>query len=44
MELINEVYRQRDAVPASHRCGSRSATAGSLMFPFAPISGAEVEG
>jgi leucyl-tRNA synthetase len=41
MELVNEVYRQRDSVPASH-VRFAIATAGSLIFPFAPHLGAEV--
>jgi leucyl-tRNA synthetase len=41
MELVNEIYRQRDSVPAEH---VRFAVeiAGSLIFPFAPHLGAEV--
>jgi leucyl-tRNA synthetase len=41
MELVNEVYRQRDSVPASH-VRFAIATAGSLIFPFAPHLAAEV--
>ncbi|MGH2848232.1 MAG: leucine--tRNA ligase [Thermoleophilaceae bacterium] len=41
MELVNEVYRQRDSAPASH-VRFAVATAGSLIFPFAPHLGAEV--
>jgi leucyl-tRNA synthetase len=41
MELVNEVYRQRDSVPASH-VRFAVATAGSLIFPFAPHLAAEV--
>jgi leucyl-tRNA synthetase len=41
MELVNEVYRQRDSAPASH-VRFAIATAGSLIFPFAPHLGAEV--
>jgi leucyl-tRNA synthetase len=41
MELVNEVYRQRDSVPGSH-VRFAIATAGSLIFPFAPHLGAEV--
>jgi leucyl-tRNA synthetase len=41
MELVNEVYRQRDSVPASH-VRFAIATAGSLIFPFAPHLGSEV--
>jgi leucyl-tRNA synthetase len=41
MELVNEVYRQRDSAPASH-VRFAIATAGSLIFPFAPHLGSEV--
>jgi leucyl-tRNA synthetase len=41
MELVNEVYRQRDSAPAS-QVRFAIATAGSLIFPFAPHLGAEV--
>jgi leucyl-tRNA synthetase len=41
MELVNEVYRQHDSAPASH-VRFAIATAGSLIFPFAPHLGAEV--
>jgi leucyl-tRNA synthetase len=41
MELVNEIYRQRASVPASH-VRFAIATAGSLIFPFAPHLGAEV--
>jgi leucyl-tRNA synthetase len=41
MELVNEIYRQRDSVPAEH-VRFAVATAGSLIFPFAPHLGAEV--
>jgi leucyl-tRNA synthetase len=41
MELVNEIYRQRDAVPTEHERFA-VATAGSLIFPFAPHLGAEV--
>ena len=41
MELVNEVYRQRDSAPASH-VSFAIATAGSLIFPFAPHLGSEV--
>ena len=37
MELVNEVYRQRESVPAADVCFA-IATAGSLIFPFAPTS------
>jgi leucyl-tRNA synthetase len=41
MELTNEIYRQREsAPPADVRCAI--ATAGSLIFPFAPHLGSEV--
>jgi leucyl-tRNA synthetase len=41
MELVNDVYRQRESAPASH-VRFAIATAGSLIFPFAPHLGAEV--
>ena len=41
MELVNEIYRRRDSVPASH-VRFAVATAGSLIFPFAPHLGTEV--
>src|SRR4051812_25424169 len=41
MELVNEVYRQREQVDPSHVRFAVS-TAGSLIFPFAPHLGAEV--
>src|SRR3712207_861341 len=41
MELVNEAYRRRDAVqPAALHFAT--ATAASLIFPFAPHCGAEV--
>ena len=41
MELVNEAYRRRDKVqPAALRFAT--ATAASLIFPFAPHTGAEV--
>jgi leucyl-tRNA synthetase len=40
MELVNEIYRHRDADPAARRFAT--ATAASLLFPFAPHLGAEV--
>ena len=40
MELVNEIYRHPDADPAARRFAT--ATAASLMFPFAPYLGAEV--
>ncbi|MDP9386146.1 MAG: leucine--tRNA ligase [Actinomycetota bacterium] len=41
MELVNECYRRREAVqPASLHFAT--ATAASLIFPFAPHTGAEV--
>ncbi|HEY7454298.1 MAG TPA: leucine--tRNA ligase [Thermoleophilaceae bacterium] len=41
MELTNEVYRQRESAPAGD-VRFAIATAGSLIFPFAPHLGAEV--
>src|SRR5918911_602325 len=41
MELVNDCYRLRDSAPAAH-LRFAIATAGSLMFPFAPHLGAEV--
>jgi leucyl-tRNA synthetase len=41
MELVNEIYRERDSAPADH-VRFAIATAGSLIFPFAPHLGAEV--
>jgi leucyl-tRNA synthetase len=41
MELINEVYRERAAAPPEH-VRFAIATAGSLIFPFAPHLGSEV--
>jgi leucyl-tRNA synthetase len=40
MELVNELYRHPDAEPAARRFAT--ATAASLVFPFAPHLGAEV--
>jgi leucyl-tRNA synthetase len=40
MELVNEIYRQRDSAPDSH-VRFAIATAGSLIFLFAPHLGAE---
>jgi leucyl-tRNA synthetase len=40
MELVNEIYRRPDADPAARRFAT--ATAASLVFPFAPHLGAEV--
>jgi leucyl-tRNA synthetase len=40
MELVNEIYRHPDADPATRRFAT--ATAASLVFPFAPHLGAEV--
>jgi leucyl-tRNA synthetase len=40
MELVNEIYRHADAGPAARRFAT--ATAASLLFPFAPHLGAEV--
>jgi leucyl-tRNA synthetase len=41
MELTNEIYRQRDSAPAGD-VRFAIATAGSLIFPFAPHLGSEV--
>jgi leucyl-tRNA synthetase len=41
MELVNEIYRERDTAPAE-QVRFAIATAGSLIFPFAPHLGAEV--
>jgi leucyl-tRNA synthetase len=41
MELVNEIYRRRAEAPASH-VRFAVATAGSLIFPFAPHLGSEV--
>jgi leucyl-tRNA synthetase len=40
MELVNEIYRHPSADPAARRFAT--ATAASLVFPFAPHLGAEV--
>ncbi len=40
MELLNEIYRHPDADPPARRFAT--ATAASLVFPFAPHLGAEV--
>jgi leucyl-tRNA synthetase len=40
MELVNEIYRHRDADAAAQRFAI--ATAASLVFPFAPHLGSEV--
>jgi leucyl-tRNA synthetase len=40
MELVNEIYRHPDAAPAARRFAT--ATAASLVFPFAPHLGSEV--
>ena len=40
MELVNDLYRYPDADPAARRFAT--ATAASLLFPFAPHLGAEV--
>jgi leucyl-tRNA synthetase len=40
MELVNEIYKHPDADPAARRFAT--ATAASLVFPFAPHLGAEV--
>ena len=42
MELVNEIYRAARDGAAPARCASRPATAASLIFPFAPHTGAEV--
>jgi leucyl-tRNA synthetase len=46
IELVNEVYRHKDALYAAPEGGGQLrfavATAGSLIFPFAPHLGAEV--
>jgi leucyl-tRNA synthetase len=41
MELVNDCYRFRNSAPAEH-VRFAIATAGSLIFPFAPHLGAEV--
>jgi leucyl-tRNA synthetase len=41
MELVNDVYRFKDDAPPEH-VRFAIATAGSLIFPFAPHLGAEV--
>ena len=41
IELVNEVYKQRDAVDPSH-VRFAVATAASLIFPFAPHLGSEL--
>jgi leucyl-tRNA synthetase len=41
MELVNEIYRAGGSAPASH-VRFAIATAGSLIFPFAPHLGSEV--
>ena len=41
MELVNEIYRRRDAVKPG-TLHFATATAASLIFPFAPHTGAEV--
>jgi leucyl-tRNA synthetase len=40
MELVNEIYRHPEAEPAARRFAT--ATAASVLFPFAPHLGAEV--
>ena len=42
MELVNEIYRGRGEPSRRRRMRFAVATAGSLMFPFAPHLGAEV--
>ena len=41
MELVNEVYKERESADPSH-VRFALATAGSLIFPFAPHLGSEV--
>jgi leucyl-tRNA synthetase len=41
MELVNEIYRRRESAPPGH-LRFAVATAGSLIFQFAPHLGAEV--
>jgi len=41
MELVNEIYKQRDSADPSH-VRFAVATAASLIFPFAPHLGSEV--
>jgi leucyl-tRNA synthetase len=41
IELVNEIYRERETVDSSH-LRFAIATAGSLIFPFAPHLGSEV--
>jgi leucyl-tRNA synthetase len=41
MELVNEIYRERASAPAP-QVRFAIATAGSLIFPFAPHLGSEV--
>jgi leucyl-tRNA synthetase len=41
IELVNEIYRERDTADPSH-LRFAIATAGSLVFPFAPHLGSEV--
>jgi leucyl-tRNA synthetase len=41
MELVNEVYRERESAPPGH-VRFAVATAASLIFPFAPHIGSEV--
>ncbi|MFN2617529.1 MAG: leucine--tRNA ligase [Thermoleophilaceae bacterium] len=41
IELVNDIYKQREAAEPSH-VRFAIATAGSLIFPFAPHLGAEV--
>ena len=41
MELVNECYRAARARSAPGRCASPRATAASLIFPFAPHTGAD---
>jgi leucyl-tRNA synthetase len=41
IELVNEIYRERESADPSH-VRFAIATAGSLVFPFAPHLGSEV--
>ena len=42
MELVNEAYRRRDDASSPATLHFATATAASLIFPFAPHTGAEV--
>ena len=39
MELVNEAYRRREAVQRREALHFATATAASLIFPFAPHTG-----